>query len=278
MKLKKLLFAALLLLVFCSFSSEKKQSNLKKPKIGVLINVIDHDYEKITDQQLTEISKTGYKTIELGAYNKALSPRFKKIYFDLKFNSLAIGSNLYDFQNNIDQWIEKALDMKMKYVICYWPWLDGAEHVTREQCLESAKIMNVCGEKCMKAGLKFAFHNHGIEFGKIDGEFIADVILKNTNPEYVSLELDIYHMLKSGNDPVPFMEKNARRIPILHLFAMDNKGKYPVVGEGMANFKGIIKMGKKIGVDYMILEGNDLADPMQFIEKSYAILNQLIGK
>jgi len=110
----------------------------------VLINVIDHDYYKITDQQLAEIRKAGYKTIELGAYSKTLYLRFSKIYSDLKFNSLAIGSNLYDFQNNLDQWIEKALALKMKYLICYWPWFDGAEQITREQCLESVRIMNIC--------------------------------------------------------------------------------------------------------------------------------------
>jgi len=72
--------------------------------------------------------------------------------------------------------------------------------------------------------------------------------------------------------PIPFMEKNASRIPILHLFAMDNKSKFPVVGEGMPNFKGIVKAGKKISVDYFIVEGNDLENPTKYIEQSFLIL------
>jgi len=128
----------------------------------------------------------------------------------------------------------------------------------------------------MKAGLKFAFQNHGIEFGIIDDVFIADILLKNTDPRYVSLELDIYHMLKSGNEPISFMVRNAGRIPILHFFAMDNKGKYQVDDEGMSNLKGIVGTAKKIGVNYLILEGNDLEDLMRFIKKSYPVLKQLL--
>lgn len=263
------------LMNFTVLVAKTKKSN---PKIGVLINVIDHDYEKITDEQLKKISTVGYQTIELGAYTKPLSERFMATYNNLRFNTMACGSGLYDLKTNTDEWIRKALQFKQHYIICYWPWLDGAEHITLEQCKESARIMNEIGKKCAKSGIKFAFHNHAHEFAKIDSEFIVDILLKNTDPKYVSLELDIYHMLKSGNDPVPFMEKDAARIPILHLFAMDNKSKFPVVGEGMPNFNGIIQTGIKIGVDYLILEGNDLEDPMRFIEESYPVLNQLLRK
>ena len=272
-------FTAFIIFTFL-LNNNVLEAKVKKgvPKIGVLINVIDHDYERITDEQLKKISNIGYKTIELGAYTKPLSIRFMTTYTNLKFNTLACGSGLYDLKTNTDEWIRKALQLKEEYLICYWPWLDGAEHVTIEQCKESAMIMNEIGKKCLNSGIKFAFHNHALEFARINDEFIAEILLKNTNPKFVSLELDIYHMLKSGNDPVPFMEKNASRIPILHLFAMEDKGRYPVVGEGMQNFNGIAKTALKIGVDYLILEGNDLEDPMRFIEESYPILNQFLTK
>lgn len=268
-------FVVVFLMNFTVLEAKSKKS---KTQIGVLINVIDHDYEKISDEQLKKVSRIGYQNIELGAYTKPLSARFMVTYTDLKFRMMGCGSNLYDLKTNTDEWIRKALQLKQEYLICYWPWLDGAEHITLNQCKESALIMTEIGEKCAKSGIKFAFHNHALEFAKIDGEFIADILLKNTDPKYVSLELDIYHLLKSGNDPVPFMAKNATRIPILHLFAMDNKSKYPVVGEGMPNFNGIVKTALKIGVDYLILEGNDLEDPMRFVEESYPVLNQFLHK
>ncbi|HAH23934.1 MAG TPA: hypothetical protein DCL77_09295 [Prolixibacteraceae bacterium] len=273
---KQILTIVFLFLVGTQILQAKIHTKKKNPEIGVLINVIDHDYENITDQQLNKIRKIGYKTIELGAYTKSLSPRFMITYSKLKFKTMGCGSSLYDLQNSIDEWIRKAHQLNQEYIICYWPWLDGAEHITREQCEESARIMNEIGEKCFNAGIKFAFHNHALEFGKIDGEFIVDLLLKNTNPKYVSFELDIYHMLKSGNDPIPFMENNASRITILHLFAMDNKSKYPLVGEGMNDFDRIINTGLNIGVDYLILEGNDLEDPMRFVEESYPVLKKFV--
>ena len=246
-------------------------------EICVLINVIDHDYEKISSQTFTELSAMGYKTIELGNYMKPFSPRLAKSYDGLRFNTLASGASLGELQRSLDDVLKQALARKQKYVICYWPWLDGATHVTLEQCKQSARIMDAMGEKCRKAGLKFAFHNHEVEFGAIDGKMICDILLENTRPDRVRLELDLYHMLKSHHNPLPYMETQKGRIDILHLFTLDEKNADPVAGDGMPDFEGIIKKSKAIGVRYLVVEGNDLKDPMRYLQNSYQRLSSLTG-
>ena len=44
----------------------------------------------------------------------------------------------------------------------------------------------------------------------------------------------------------------------------------------MNNFNGIIEKGLKIGVDYLILEGNDPEDPIRFVEESYPVLKRFL--
>ena len=159
--------------------------------------------------------------------------------------------------------------MKQKYVICYWPWLNGARNVTVAQCKESARIMDSIGEKWRQAGLKFAFHNHALEFKTIDGKRICDLLLENTRPDRVRLELDVHHMLKGNEDPIPYMAFQTDRIDILHFFAINKKKEHPVVGDGMPNFEGIIKKSREIGVKYLVVEGNGLKDPMEYVAASY---------
>lgn len=252
-------------------------ANANQQEICVLINVIDHDYEKISRRTFEELRTMGYKTIELGNYTKPFSPQLSKTYEGLRFNSLASGASLAELQRSLDDVIQRAVAMKQKYVICYWPWLDGATHVTLEQCKQSARIMDAMGEKCRKAGLKFAFHNHAVEFKTLDGKLICDILLENTRPERVCLELDLYHMLKANQNPIPYMENQKGRIDILHLFTLDEKKANPVAGDGMPDFEEIIKKSREIGVRYLVIEGNDLKDPMRYLEQSYQRLSKLTG-
>ena len=249
----------------------------EQQEICVLINVIDHDYEKISPKTFAELSAMGYKTIELGNYTKPFSPQLAKTYDGLRFNTLSSGASLAELRRSLDDVIKQALARKQKYVICYWPWLDGATHVTLEQCKQSAAIMDAMGEKCRQAGLKFAFHNHEVEFSAIDGKMICDILLENTRPDRVRLELDLYHMLKAHHDPLPYMETQKSRIDILHLFTLDEKAAHPVAGAGMLDFEGIIKKSRAIGVRYLVVEGNDLKDPMRYLRESHQRLSKLTG-
>ncbi len=272
--MKIFLFSALLVAIALNANSQN-QSLIHKQEICVLINVLDHDYEKIDRETFEKISSIGYKTIELGNYSKPFSARLSATYCDLKFNTLACGGSLYDLQTNIDSVITKGLRLHQKYVICYWPWLDGAENVTIEQCKQSAKIMNKIAEKCKNSGLKFSFHNHGVEFKKIEGKLICDYLLEFSDPSLVFLEFDIYHALKAELDPIKYMKAHVGRIQILHLFAMDASKDDVVAGDDMPEFERMIQTSKEIGVEYLVVEGNDLKNPLLYIEKSFERLQKL---
>ena len=63
------------------------------------------------------------------------------------------------------------------------------------------------GEKCKEAGLKFAYHNHAFEFEMLDDKIPYNVLLDNTNPELVSMQLDLYWMVYGGYDPIEYFNK-----------------------------------------------------------------------
>jgi len=271
----KLITFMLLLFVVPIDTNSKNKLKLNQQEICLLINVLDHNYENIDRESFDKINAIGYRTIELGNYMKPLSKELTGIVTGLKFNTLACGGSLWELQNSIDSVIQRGKLLHQKYIICYWPWLDSAENVTVDQCKKSADIMNILGEKCHKSGLKFAFHNHSIEFRKIEGKYVCDYLLEYTNPSFVSLEFDIYFALKANSDPLYYMDKHKERIDILHLFAIDEKKSHPVVGDGMRDFVKIIRKSNEIGVKYLVVEGNDLKNPMRYVEESYNRLKKL---
>jgi sugar phosphate isomerase/epimerase len=273
MKNKKIL-SIIILVIAALKASPQNAPAADKQEICVLINVVDHDYEKINRATFEKINSIGYKTIELGNYMKPFSESLEKRYSEFNFNTLACGGSLYDLQQNIDSVIIRGLLLHQKYVICYWPWLVGSNDVNLEQCKKSAEIMNNLAEKCRKAGMQFAFHNHDIEFKKIDGKLICDYLFELTDPSLVFLEFDIYYAYKTDLDAIKFMDEHAGRIKILHLFAMDDK-KVNQVGDGMQGFDAIIKKSREMGIKYLVVEGNHLENPLLYLENSFKRLREL---
>jgi sugar phosphate isomerase/epimerase len=235
----------------------------------VLINVIDHDYEKITPEQFARLSAIGYRTIELGAYLKPLSPPLLAVYRSHQFRTLASGGSLSELRGSLDAVIARARQLQQSYVICYWPWLDSGQHITEEQCRESAVLMNELGARCRKAGLGFAFHNHELEFRPLNGRTVFDCLLDYCDPGLVQIELDVYHALHAKCDVIALMRAHRGRIDILHLNTMDEQSENPIAGDGMPDFPGIIATSRAIGVRYLVIEGSGLKHPLRYLADSY---------
>jgi len=138
-----------------------------------------------------------------------------------------------------------------EYIIV--PWSDIK---TRDDALELAKDLNIAGEKCRKAGFKFAYHNHAFEFVKDGGEYLLDIVFNNVDKSNVTLELDVFWAAHAGLDPLAYYEKNKDIIKLLHLKQlkdMETK-KDADLGDGMINFESLIKAAVPNGVEHYVLE------------------------
>ncbi|MEA5055623.1 MAG: TIM barrel protein, partial [Propionicimonas sp.] len=75
---------------------------------------------------------------------------------------------------------------------------------------------NEIGELARQRGMRFYYHNHFQEFQRFGDEYVYDIILANTDPELVKLEMDTYWMYRGGQDPLEWMSRCADRVILLH--------------------------------------------------------------
>jgi sugar phosphate isomerase/epimerase len=94
--------------------------------------------------------------------------------------------------------------------------LPFAHMYTLEEVLKVADICNKAGKKCSEKGMKFYYHNHFQEFVKIDGKFALQLLLENTDPRYVNIELDTYWVTRAGLNPIEVIEKLGSRCKMIH--------------------------------------------------------------
>ncbi len=194
-----------------------------------------------------------------------------------------------DLQKDVDLAIRNAKTLGAKFLVCPYPPTDKNKVFSEEIAQQAAANFNTWGEACRKAGLRFGFHPHGLEFrptkgGK--GETVFDLLVRDTKPELVSFQLDVFWVFHAGQDPVKLLEKYPNRWISLHIKDMRKgavthliTGNTPptdkvTVGQGQINWPAVLRAAQKIGIQQYYIE-DETPTPLQCIPDSLKYLRAL---
>jgi sugar phosphate isomerase/epimerase len=140
-----------------------------------------------------------------------------------------------------------------------------------------AERFNGYGQRCKEKGLTFSFHNHSIEFQQADGKYLLDILLENSDPAYVQLELDTYWVAYANADPIAYLGKVAGRVPLIHLKDMTPERTFTEVGDGILDEVGIIRAAQAAGTQWYIVENDDPTIPsLESARRSLENLKKLV--
>ena len=123
--------------------------------------------------------------------------------------------------------------------------------------LRRAEFFNHVGELCRERGMRFYYHNHYQEFQLVDGRAVYDLVMANTDPELVFVEMDTYWMMRGGQDPVAMIEKYRDRLVLLHQKDFPRDAPQPAV-----MFDGPVDRDAPITIDSFL----ETKDPLCFTE------------
>ncbi|MCC9134850.1 sugar phosphate isomerase/epimerase family protein [Pontibacter silvestris] len=98
------------------------------------------------------------------------------------------------------------------------------------------RLLNEIGKRTSEIGILTAYHNHMHQLGETPEE--VDVIIENSNEQYVKLLLDVAHYHQGGGDPAQAIQKYKGRLKALHL-----KDVRPVPEEGPKAYK-FVELGQ----------------------------------
>ncbi|QDW20548.1 sugar phosphate isomerase/epimerase [Flavobacterium sp. KBS0721] len=257
--------ATVLALPSLAFTMDKKE-------IGLQLYTLRDELPNDVKSTLEKVAKAGYKTVETYGFSIkdqfwGLSPiEVKKI---LDANNLKapsghynLGSFLYDGNlEEVKAAIEAAQILKNEYLTV--PWVDEP---FRNDFHKIAVRLNEAGKMCAAAGLKLAYHNHDFEFQKHNGITGYEILLKETDRNLVSFELDLYWVVRSGNDPIKLFKENPGRFKLWHVKDMDkvNSALNTEIGSGSIDFKTIFKEVKQSGMKHFFVEQENNYNPNAF--------------
>ncbi|MCI8590166.1 MAG: sugar phosphate isomerase/epimerase [Clostridiales bacterium] len=123
-------------------------------------------------------------------------------------------------------------------------------------------------------GKKLMYHNHDLEFAKIDGRTALEWLAMRTSPEQLGFTLDTYWVQAGGGDPAYWLRSLKGRVSCVHYKDMGYGRKMLPIGSGNMNFDEILKASEEAGVKYALVEQDDCngEDPFACLAESFAFL------
>jgi len=265
-----LLSAGALLLPSYGFASPNEQ------KFGVQLYSFRDAMAKDALGTLKQIASIGIKEIESARSGKGhyygLSPKdMKKACEDL---GMKLVSGHVHLDENFDKTMEEAAASGQKYLICSSMPTNGQ---TVDNYKKVAEEFNKAGEACEKLGIHFGYHNHEYEFESDQGQVLYDILMDDTDPNLVQMELDLGWVIVAGKNPLDYFKKYPGRFPLWHLKDMNmTKKESTEFGKGGLDIKTMMQNQEASGVKHIFIEQEEYAStPEESMKHNMEFLNNL---
>jgi len=237
-----------------------------KTNIGLQLYSLREKCGENFENVLKVLSNAGYDGVEFYSFFDIEANKMKQMLNNYSLKSMGTHTSIDVLKNDLDGLMRYSTTLESENVaLAYYAAED------RDEWLRLGEILEKSGEKLRRNGINLMYHNHGHEFEpKFNGEMAENIILNNTSPENVSLELDCYWVKYADINPEEYLENNLNRIKTIHLKDMNkNEKKMTEVGTGIINCSGLYNICREAGFKWVVIEQDEIyLDPFESIKIS----------
>lgn len=195
-----------------------------------------------------KMREAGYEHVELLGMNYAEGKRFSEMYSvedtkrAMKENGI-VPVTAHEKVENLDGFYWDDILRYYDKLDCHcivhpMIWLR-----TEEDALKLSEQLNKTGKYMRQNGFDYLLHTHHLEFKRLEsGKTLVDIIMENTDPDYLGVEYDVVWSMRGGINPIEQMKKFGDRCWIIHQKDINPNFSEPV------DFFEIIK---NEGLDYI---------------------------
>jgi len=247
-------------------------------RIGIQLYSLRRDMAEDFEGTLARVAAIGYTEVEFADY---FGRPAMQVAAALDRAGLRAPSAHVPIERLREDWgrtLEAARLMGHRYLIV--PWIPDEDRATPDAVKRVAALFERAGSEARAAGIKCGFHNHDVDFAPIRGTRDTtpfDILLRETTPEHVVFELDLYWITKAGRDPLDYFARYPGRFELVHV--KDSAGapehRMVDVGRGRIDFRSIFARHEQAGIRHYFVEHDEPADPFGFARTSYEFLKRL---
>src|SRR6185437_12358200 len=240
--------------------------------LGLQLYTVRNLMDKDVEATIAAVAAIGYREVELAGLHNKSAKEMRAILDRHGLRARSSHSSMQDIRRNWPRTLDDAATLGQTYIVN--PWIDEPER-TVAGYTKAAHEMTAAAEAARAHGLGFAYHNHEFEFARVDGKLPYDILLAESDPKLVKMELDIFWIVKGGQDPLAYFTRHAGRFPMIHAKDMTKDGKMVDVGQGAIDWPNILRHARKAGLEYAFVEHDDPPSPIADARVSYEYLRPL---
>ena len=223
---------------------------------------------------LRRVADIGYREVELAGLPGVTARAMRTSLQRYGLEAPSMHASYDALRRDFAAVVEEARALGAAYVVC--PSVDAGERRTADDWKKVCRTLNGIGRAARSQGLVLAYHNHDFEFVPFDdGTTPFRLLLTETDPQEVKLELDVYWVAKAGLDPVQHLKNGEDRIVLVHLKDLGRDGSTVEVGNGVLPMAEIVRTALLVGVRHLFVEQDDSPDPLASIATSFRFLERL---
>lgn len=240
--------------------------------VGLQLYTLRNEMAEDFDGALARVAELGYREMEFAGYYGRSASEVRQALANNGLVSPASHIQLNAIRENLAQEIEFAAELGQRFLVV--PSLPGNER-SLDDYRRHAETLNGAGEECRRAGLKMGYHNHSFEFETTDGRIPYDILLEETDPDLVDMELDLYWIVNAGVDPSAYFAAHPGRFSMLHVKDRAADGAMVDVGSGAIDFAGIFAHAETAGFRHYFVEHDNPGDGFASVANSISHLREL---
>jgi len=260
----KLSFTFFFLFLLLQVATAQPFGKTLKETPGIVSYTYRNSFQKDVAATLDTIRRLGITNIEFSNLFGKTAQEVRSLLDERGMRCTSFGVSYNDLIGKTHEVGENAKTLGASYVRVAWIPHEGP--FTAEMTKKAADDFNKAGKILKETyGLTFCYHNHGYEFVPYDKGTLFDYLAANTDPAFVSFEIDILWAHLPGYDPAELIKKYSSRFKLMHVKDVrkgvkgDASGKIDTdsnvaLGTGQIDIAKVMKAAKKSAIQYYYIE------------------------
>jgi sugar phosphate isomerase/epimerase len=225
------------------------------------------------DKTLSRVAEMGYKSVQITPPAFINAPDMAKLLESKGLSADSAICDVYKIPESIEQIARDAEVLKTD--VLRTNSIRHEDSTSIEGYKSFAAHLNNCGKLLRAKGLDFMYHFHSFEFVSFGDTRGIDILLNETDPEYVMFQPDVYWLTAAGNEPSRALRMFEGRARYMHckdyIIVPSSKEKLEEttsasapVGTGNLEWDEIFKTAKEIGITNFVAEDDmGVLDPFE---------------
>ncbi len=230
-------------------------------------------------ESLARIREIGYRAVQLSGLGPIETTELKRI---LAGEGLVCSSTHEDGTQILERPEQAAAALAdLGCSLTAYPYPRGISFAGLTEVKDFCSKLNRSGRILKDNGITLTYHNHNIEFMRIADKPILEIIYEETDPEFLSAELDTYWVQIGGGSPVDWCRRMTNRLPMLHIKDLgvneEHVAVFREIGQGNLDWPKIIDAAEEAGCQWFIVEQDanwSDDDPFKSLEMSFTFIKE----